>query len=155
MLSNSDMFLIVLFSIIIIIYEMLTQGVLTIEMLQGVFSGNAIIYIIFAVVIIFLRKYLSPAPAKSQIAKLEKTVLMINNELSDHEWAGIWCSISNKFSGNGIFTCRLETLRSIVPAITQKKLSNQFQAEWNIVKIIRNGKGESEILHCLCFYLGC
>src|SRR6266496_692639 len=46
----------------------------------------------------------------------------------------IWRSISN-----GIFTCRiLGTLRSIVPAITQKKLSNKFlenKADWNILKV--------------------
>jgi hypothetical protein len=43
-----------------------------------------------------------------------------------------------------IFTCQiLETLRSIVLAITQKKLSKKFlvyEAEWNDVKINSNGK---------------
>ncbi len=100
MLSNSDMFLIVLFSIIIIIYEMLTRGVLTIEMLQSVFSGNAIIYIIFAVVIIFLRKYLSLASAKSQVAKLEKSILALNNEIQKMKGEAEWDRVSqgNKYS---------------------------------------------------------
>ena len=100
MLSNSDMFLIVLFSIVIIIYEMLTRGVLTIEMLQSVFSGNAIIYIIFAVVIIFLRKYLSLASAKSQVTKLEKSILTLNNKIQKMKEEAEWDHVlqSNKYS---------------------------------------------------------
>src|SRR3954447_20854835 len=94
MFSNSDIFLIVLFSIVIIIYEMLTRGVVTIEILQGIFSGNAIIYIIFAVVIIFLRKYLSPAPAKSQVAKLEKSILALNNEIQKMKGEAEWDRVS-------------------------------------------------------------
>ena len=62
--------------------------------------------------------------------------------------AKVWSSIT---SGNGItniFTCRiLETLRIIVPAITQKILSNQFEAEWNVVKINCSGKCIGNILH--------
>ena len=45
------------------------------------------------------------------------------------------------------FTCRiLKTLRSIVPEITQKKLSNKYllyEAEWNYVKMNRDGKCKS------------
>src|SRR6266496_3309300 len=67
----------------------------------------------------------------------------------------VWRSASKNLSYISIFTCRiLETLRSIVPAITQKKLSNQFlvhEAEWNVVKMNRSGKCESEIL--LIFFI--
>ena len=94
MLSNSDMFLIVLFSIVIIIYEMLTRGVLTIEMLQSIFSGNVIIYIFLVGVFLILRKYLSPAPAKSQVAKLEKTVLALNNEIQKMKGEVEWDRVS-------------------------------------------------------------
>src|SRR6266542_4465623 len=62
----------------------------------------------------------------------------------------IWRSISNKFSGISIFTCRiLDIWRSIVLAIKKSKhlyynsLSNKFlkyETEWNVLKIRRNGK---------------
>ncbi|PKK64036.1 hypothetical protein RhiirC2_757350, partial [Rhizophagus irregularis] len=54
----------------------------------------------------------------------------------------VWRSISSSNGIISIFTCRiLETLRSIVPAITQKKLSKKFlvyEAKWNVVKINSN-----------------
>jgi len=63
--------------------------------------------------------------------------------------AKVWCSISS------IFTCRiLETLRSIVLAITRKKLSNKFliyEAEWNYVKMNRDGKCKSVMLSYIIF----
>ncbi|CAB5197914.1 unnamed protein product [Rhizophagus irregularis] len=50
---------------------------------------------------------------------------------------------SKNLSYISIFTCQiLKTLRSIVPAITQKKLSNKYlvyEAEWNYVKMNRDG----------------
>src|SRR5436305_9868235 len=67
--------------------------------------------------------------------------------------AKVWRSITN---GTSIFTCRiLETLRSIVPAITRKKLSNKFliyEAEWNYVKMNRDGKCKSVMLSCIIFF---
>jgi hypothetical protein len=61
--------------------------------------------------------------------------------------AKVWRSDLSYIS---ISTCRiLETLRSIVTAITQKKLSNKFlvyEAEWNVVKM-NHGKYELEILN--------
>jgi len=61
--------------------------------------------------------------------------------------AKVWRSASKNLSYISIFTCRiLKTLRSIVPAITQKKLSNKFlvyEAEWNYVKMNRDGKCKS------------
>jgi len=69
-------------------------------MLQSVFSGNAIIYIIFAVVIIFLRKYLSLASAKSQVTKLEKSILTLNNKIQKMKEEAEWDHVlqSNKYS---------------------------------------------------------
>ena len=59
----------------------------------------------------------------------------------------VWRSASKNLSYISIFTCRiLKTLRSIVPEITQKKLSNKFlvyEAEWNYVKMNRDGKCKS------------
>src|SRR6266542_3485071 len=90
-----DAILFLIFVAFIAIYEMILQGILTIEILQGIFVGDAIMYIIFAGVILFLRKYLSLTltSEKSQVVKPEKMVLVTNNELSDHKWAGIWYSI--------------------------------------------------------------
>src|SRR5213595_1338280 len=58
----------------------------------------------------------------------------------------IWRSISNKFSGISIFTCRIRDIgRSIVLAIKKNRntfiynsLSNKFlkyETEWNVLKI--------------------
>jgi hypothetical protein len=80
-----------------------------------------------------------------------KTILCV------HESAGIWRSITNKISGNKIitiFTCRiLETLRSIVPAITQKNKFLVYEAEWNYVKVNRDGKCKLVMLSCIIFFL--
>ncbi|GET62719.1 hypothetical protein GLOIN_2v1538775 [Rhizophagus irregularis DAOM 181602=DAOM 197198] len=84
------------------------------------------------------------APLPKNLTYIGKTILCA---------PGIWRSITNKISGNKIitiFTCQiLETLRSIVTAITQKKLSNKFlvyEEEWNVVKM-NHGKYELEILN--------
>src|SRR3954447_25807593 len=58
--------------------------------------------------------------------------------------AKVWRSASKNLSYIGIFMCRI--LRSIVPAITQKKLSNKYlvyEVEWNYVKMNRDGKCKS------------
>ena len=66
--------------------------------------------------------------------------------------AKIWRSASKNLSYISIFTCRiLETLRSIVRVIMQKKSSNHlvYEAEWNYVKMNRCGKCKQGILHYL------
>src|SRR5581483_12121745 len=58
--------------------------------------------------------------------------------------AKVWRSASKNLSYISIFTCRI--LKTFVPAITQKKLSNKFlvyEAEWNYVIMNRNGKCKS------------
>ena len=86
MFSNSDIFLIAVFGITIVFYEMLSRGVLTMEMIQNIFSGNISIYLIFAITIFFLRKYLMG----SRDNNLERTVLTLSNELqrmrTEAEW---------------------------------------------------------------------
>ena len=86
MFSNTDIFLIAIFGVTIVIYEMVTHSVLTIDMIQGIFSGNVNIYIIFAVAIFFFRKYLM----RSGDNNLERTVLTLSNELqrmrTEAEW---------------------------------------------------------------------
>src|SRR5438046_10634128 len=61
--------------------------------------------------------------------------------------AKVWRSASKNLSYISIFTCLiLKTLRSIFPVITQKKLSNKYlvyEAEWNYVKMNRDGKCKS------------
>ena len=94
MLSNSDILLLAFFSISMLIYEMILRGVLTMETLQGIFSGNVIIYIFLVGVFLFLRKYLSSTLAKSQIAKLEKSILALNNEIQKMKGEAEWDRVS-------------------------------------------------------------
>src|SRR5436305_12037595 len=65
--------------------------------------------------------------------------------------AKVWRSASKHLSYISTFTCRIpKTLRSIVPAITQKKLSNKYlvyEAEWNYVKMNRDGKCKSSLYY--------
>ncbi|KAF0467818.1 hypothetical protein F8M41_025935 [Gigaspora margarita] len=98
--SNSDIFLIAVFSVTIAVFEMVTRGVLTMDMIQGIFSGNITIYIIFVVAIIFIRKYLKGSGENN----LEKTILALSNELqkmrTEAEWRNETASQagSNRFS---------------------------------------------------------
>ncbi|GES81249.1 hypothetical protein GLOIN_2v1510815 [Rhizophagus clarus] len=94
-----DIFLIAVFGITIVFYEMLSRGVLTMEMIQSIFSGNVNIYIIVAIAIIFFRKYLM----RSGDNNLERTVLTLSNELqrmrTEAEWRNDTASQgSNRFS---------------------------------------------------------
>uniref|UniRef100_U9SN98 Uncharacterized protein n=2 Tax=Rhizophagus irregularis (strain DAOM 181602 / DAOM 197198 / MUCL 43194) TaxID=747089 RepID=U9SN98_RHIID len=95
-----DIFLIATFGVIIVFYEMLSHGVLTMEMIQSIFSGNVNIYIIVAIAIIFFRKYL----LLSGDNNLERTVLTLSNELqrmrTEAEWRNdaISQAGSNRFS---------------------------------------------------------
>ncbi|RGB39140.1 hypothetical protein C1646_690492, partial [Rhizophagus diaphanus] len=86
MFSNSDIFLITVFSVTIVFYEMLSRDVLTMKMIQSIFSGNINIYIIFAIAIFFFRKYLMGSGDNN----LERTVLTLSNELqrmrTEAEW---------------------------------------------------------------------
>ena len=107
MLPISDIILIALFSIVGLIYEMITRDILTIEMLQGIFSGNVIIYIFLVEVFLFLRKYLSPAPAKSQVAKLEKSILALNNEIQKMKGEAEWERVSQGKKHSSFLISRL------------------------------------------------
>src|ERR1044071_2099274 len=86
MFSITDIFLITIFGITIIFCEMLSRSVLTIEMIQGIFSGNISIYLFFAITIFFFRKYLM----RSRDNNLERTILTLSNELqrmrTEAEW---------------------------------------------------------------------
>ena len=48
MIPFTDIFLIALFCAVVLIYEMISRGIVTIENLQAIFSGNLFLYIIFA-----------------------------------------------------------------------------------------------------------
>src|SRR5205085_2725065 len=63
-----------------------------------------------------------------------------NTHMTCNGTAKVWRNTSNNFSDISIFTCRI--LETFVPAITQKKLGNQFIAECNIVKMKYIGKCE-------------
>ena len=86
MFSITDIFLIAIFGVTIVFYEMLSHGVLTMKMIQSIFSGNVNIYIIFAFAIFFFHKYLMWSGDNN----LERTVLTLSNELqrmrTEAEW---------------------------------------------------------------------
>src|ERR1044072_1815153 len=86
MFSNSDIFLIAVFSVTIVFYEMLSCGVLTMEMIQGIFSENISIYLIFAITIFFFRKYLMG----SQDKNFERMVLILSNKLQKMHTKAKW-----------------------------------------------------------------
>jgi hypothetical protein len=85
----SDIFLFAVFSIIVIIFEMISRGALTMDMIQGILSGNTSIYIILAIAIFFSRKYLMGMQDKNN-NNLERTLLTLSNELqrirTEAEW---------------------------------------------------------------------
>src|SRR5215204_3015367 len=89
-----DAILFLIFIAFVAIYEMLLRGILTVETFRGIFLGNAIIYIFLVGVFLFLRKYLSSTPAKSQIAKLEKSILALNNEIQKMKGEAEWDRVS-------------------------------------------------------------
>src|ERR1051325_8388442 len=86
MFSNSDIFLIAVFGITIVFYEMLSRGALTIEMIQGIFSGNINIYLFTVAGFIFFRKYLMG----SRDNNLERTILALNNEIQRMRTEADW-----------------------------------------------------------------
>ena len=85
MFSLRDIFLFTLFCVIVLIYEMISQGVITIENLQAIFSGNLIIYLFFAGAFIFFRQQQT-----GRNNNLERSILALNNELqrmrTENEW---------------------------------------------------------------------
>ena len=111
MFSNSDIFLIAVFGITIVFYEMLSRGVLTMEMIQSIFSGNVNIYIIVAIAIIFFRKYLM----RSGDNNLERTVLTLSNELqrmrTEAEWRNDTASQGRSSIRKNITSCIYTHLR--------------------------------------------
>ena len=84
----SDIFLFAVFSIVVVIFEMLSRGVLTMDMIQGILSGNTSIYLFLAIAIFFSRKYLMGMQDKNN--NLERTLLTLSNELqrirTEAEW---------------------------------------------------------------------
>ena len=85
MLSFSDISLLVLFCAVVLIYEMISRGVINIENLQAIFSGNLFLYLIFAGVIIYFRKQQT-----GRNNDLERSILALNNELhrmrTENDW---------------------------------------------------------------------
>ena len=75
-MSPLDFFLLALFVVIVIIYEMLSRGIITMETLKTVFSGNIPVYIILAGVFVYLRINQS-----GRNNDLERRVLSLNNDL--------------------------------------------------------------------------
>jgi hypothetical protein len=85
MLSKFEVFSIALFTIVFTIYEILLQGIITLETLRAIFSGNIITYISFVASFIYFRKQQT-----GRNSDLERSILALNNELqrmrTESEW---------------------------------------------------------------------
>ena len=89
-MNQRDIFLISLLISAVAFHEMLTRGILTMDMLQNILSGNVITYTFLAGVLSFFRTSGKYQPEKSNNNELERTVLALNNELqrmrAENEW---------------------------------------------------------------------
>src|SRR3954451_7946874 len=103
---------------------------------------NKTLFLLYISILIFATDHHHAYNRRSEITHM--------NLVTCNGTAKVWRSASKNLSYISIFTCRiLETLRSIVPAIMRKKLSNKFlihEAEWNYVKMNRDGKCKSVML---------
>jgi len=88
-LNSSDIFLFVIFITLIAIYELFNRGILNMEILHTITTGNEIIYIFLVVAFIYLRKNIM-TPSDPSIKKLENAILILNNEINrmrtETEW---------------------------------------------------------------------
>src|SRR6266496_6650965 len=106
---------------------------------------DILLFLLYISILIFAEKITDHHHAYNRRSEITHMNLITCNGT-----AKVWRSISNVIS---IFTCRIiETLRSIVLAITQSNQFLAYEAEWNVVKMNRSGKCESIILF---FYLSC
>ena len=91
-LNSSDIFLFVIFIALIAIYDLFNRGILNMEILHTITTGNAIIYIFLVVAFIYLRKNIMTPQISSDpsIKKLENAILVLNNEMNrmrtETEW---------------------------------------------------------------------
>src|ERR1044072_6802571 len=97
---------------------------------------NILLFLLYISILIFAKKILDHNHHHIYNKRSEITHMIL---ITCNDTAKVWRSISFDNGIINIITCRiLKTLCSIIPAITQKKLSNQFlvyEAEWNVVKI--------------------
>jgi hypothetical protein len=110
------------------------------------------LFLLYIGILIFAEKSLTIHHAYNRRSEITHMNLITCNGT-----AKVWRSASKNLSYISTFTCRiLKTLRSIVPAITQKKLNNKYfvyEAEWNYVEMNRDGKCKSLLYYF--FYLSC
>ena len=85
MIPFTDIFLIALFCAVVLIYEMISWDIVTIENLQAIFSENLFLYIIFAEAFIYFHQQQT-----RRNNGLERSILALNNELqkirTENEW---------------------------------------------------------------------
>ncbi|POG73387.1 uncharacterized protein OCT59_027368 [Rhizophagus irregularis] len=98
----SDIFLFAVFSIVVIIFEMISHDVLTMDMIQGILSGNTSIYIILAIAIFLSRKYLMGMQDKNN--NLERTLLTLSNELQRIRTEAEWRNDASSQAGSNRFS---------------------------------------------------
>ncbi len=114
---------------------------------------DILLFLLYIGILIFAEKITDHHHAYNR-----RSELIHMNFITCNGTAKVWRSASKNLSYISIFTCRiLKTLRSIVLAITQKKLSNKYlvyEAEGNYVKMNRDGKCKS-LLYYFFFYLCC
>ncbi|GBC45087.2 hypothetical protein GLOIN_2v1587402 [Rhizophagus irregularis DAOM 181602=DAOM 197198] len=97
-----DIFLFAVFSIVVIIFEMISHDVLTMDMIQGILSGNTSIYIILAIAIFLSRKYLMGMQDKNN--NLERTLLTLSNELQRIRTEAEWRNDASSQAGSNRFS---------------------------------------------------
>ncbi|RHZ87052.1 hypothetical protein Glove_41g162 [Diversispora epigaea] len=99
-LNIPDNFLFAIFIAVIVTYESYNRGIITMEMIYSVIPENTIIYVIIAVVFIYLRKIISPPSTSIQnqilttidqrLQKLERDILSLQNDnariQNESEW---------------------------------------------------------------------
>src|SRR6266542_3915497 len=111
---------------------------------------DILLFLLYIGILIFAEKIFGHHHAYNRRSEITHMNLVTCNGT-----AKVWRSASKNLSYISIFI--LKTLRSIVPAITQKKLRNKYlvyEAEWNYVKMNRDGKCKS-LLYYFFFYLSC
>ena len=98
---------------------------------------DIILFLLYIGVLIFAEKISDHHHEYNRRSEISHMILVTCNGT-----AKVWRSASKNLSYISTFTCRiLKTLRSIVPAITQKKLSNKYlvyEVKWNYVKMNRD-----------------
>src|SRR5688572_4019249 len=96
----SDIFLLSIFIAVVAIRELCARGILSMEMLYTIAQENITVYIILAILLIFIQKNISPALVPTPIPitidpvtqKLKQDILALQNKIAQMETEAEWRS---------------------------------------------------------------